>query len=222
MQCLNPRRRFLTKEDPIVKLFKDMTIVKIVGKNTGSSAALGGYVDAVNSGSFKYVLSTNEKKCTLWKIERSGSSYTNTALLETTTGSGIIRSTASGATGRLYWRSVSGAGTGNTTTGSSTYGATLAEISFPHFTEADVASILGAATITGLAGRNNSSSSEVSTNSKANLLILAVKSAYLDIWDGARWTRLSGTETSAASVSGNNLTLGSVYGGSIFGINTTS
>ena len=218
MQCLNPRRRFLTKEDPLVKLFKDMTVVKIVGRNGSNSAALGGYIDVVDSGSFRYVLSTNAQNVTLWKVARSGSTYTNTELLKTSTGSGFTRSTATGSTGRIYWRSVANANTGSTTSGSSAYGATLAEVAFPSYTEADVTSILGAATITGLAGRNN----EVSTNSKSNLLILAVKAAYLDIWDGARWTRLGGTETAAASVSGSSLTIGSVYGGSIFGINPAS
>lgn len=211
------------KEDPIVKLFKDMTVVKIVGKNSSSSAVLGGYIDEVSSG-YKYVLSTNAQKVTLWKIARSGNNYTITALLKTSTGSGIIyRSTSTSGAREIYWGSLPSAmNSWDATSGGSAYGATLAEVSFPSYTEAEVAALLGAATITGLAGRNSGSSSAVSTSNKTHQIILAVKAANLDIWDGTRWTRLGGTETAAASVSGTTLTIGSVYGGSIIGIDTTS
>ena len=212
----------MTKEDPIVKLFKDMTVVKIVGRNASSSAVLGGYINQFSTGN-KYILSTNAQKVTLWKLTPASTGYTATSILSTSTGSGLIYQASSSGGRNIYWNSTATVQSAwSSTTGSSAYGATLAEVSFPSYTEAEVAALLGAAIITGLAGRNSASSAAVSTSNKTHQIILAVKAANLDIWDGTRWTRLGGTETAAASVSGTTLTIGSVYGGSIFGIDTTS
>ena len=207
------------KKYPLVTLLKDLTVVKIVGRNASSSAVLGGYINQFSTG-YKYILSTKEKNMTLWKLVPASTGYTATSILATSTGSGLAYQSSSSGGKDIYWSSTATVQTSwSATTGSSAYGATLAEVSFPSYTDTDIDSLLGAASATGIAGRNSVSQSTVSTSSKEYKIILAFKSDTLDVRDGSNYAKLAGTSTDAASISGSTLTLGSVYGGTIIGIN---
>jgi hypothetical protein len=59
----------------------------------------------------------------------------------------------------------------------------------------------------------------IRTIDKTHTLILATMSSFLDIRNGTDWSRLGGTSSVAASISGSYLTLGSAYAANIFGIN---
>ena len=219
MQCLNVRRRFLTKprEDPLIALFKDMSVVEIKGRNTSVSGYVGPNTPP-SLNSTKYYIAIYNNRCTIWRIDRSAAdSWTGTALLKTGTGVGINRSATAATLNNLYLRTASSFANG-TGTGSSIYGGTLAEVSFPSYTNAEIDAILGDASITGVSGRNSSSTGTISTTSTTNKLLLAAKNAALDVLNGSTWEKISGTATDAATIS-TNISLGAVYGGSIIGIN---
>ena len=202
----------------IQRLFEDMTIVSINGRNVNTLGRF--YLSNVPIGSYKYYISIYNSKLTIWYISIASDSSTVYATNKFST------STVSGAyvnRSKAYIYSSTGTsctqGTSTSPSNSTVYGGTIAEVAFPSFTNAQVTSILSNATITALAGRNSSSTGTVQTTSKAYTLILAARASYLDIWDGTKWVKLNGTDTAAASISGSYLTCGSVYGANIFGIN---
>jgi hypothetical protein len=103
--------------------------------------------------------------------------------------------------------------------GKTANGSTMALISFPY----DASIVDGLLATSGmtesrLAGRNSSSTGSVSTSAKTNTILMATKASAIEFWkpSGTTYARVQ-YSGSAASTSGSNLTLGSVYGGSIIG-----
>lgn len=215
MDCVFARRRFsqgVTLED----LFTNCTILSVRGVNQSDSSTGWSYVykSSAPSSGVCYLFSVCDGYMGIYKL--TNGTISHTALRRTNTSYGGVEEASNfyAYYNREYYYSAQGYGkTAN--------GSTMALISFPY--DASIVDGLLATsgmTETRLAGRNSSSAGSVSTSSKTDAVLMATKGSNIDFWkpNGTTYTKINGTSAAAASTSGSNLTLGSVYGGSIIGL----
>ena len=108
----------------------------------------------------------------------------------------------------------------NTNASSKYYGGTLAAVQFPHYSDLIVDTVLSSRECVILASRNSDSAGTSTTTVKTGEVIISTSRGYIDARKGSDWTLLSGTATSASSVSGSVLSATSAYGNKIVLIGT--
>lgn len=104
--------------------------------------------------------------------------------------------------------------------GSNINGATIATITFlSNIDDNKIDELFFNMTINRIKGCNTNTLRSINTNDQNNKIYLTAKGGSIDFWlpNGTTYIKISGTSTPAASTSGSNLDLGSVYGGSIIG-----
>lgn len=216
MQCLNPRRRYLNKKPTLEDIFSDMTVAPIVGGNQGYSSNL--MLSTSNTGfpptGTAYLLSIFNGYIGIWKY--NGSTIVSTPIKQQNASyGGVVVNSYGGSIYNTIYYSGGYLSSGN---GTWIYGGTLAFVQFPHYKDAVIEELLSNLTLTRINGRDSSLQITVSTTNKSHAFILAALENKIDLRNGSDYSRIGGTTTAAASVSGSTLTLGSVYGGSIIGI----
>lgn len=213
MDCVFSRRRFSSKKLTLESLLSQATISNSSSYTSGNN---GQYQTSIQfmllQGSPVYLLSICFGYIGIWKINNR--SVQSTPLLKSNNSYG-------GLTYNQGWYYYYNGGYSTSAQYSSVYGATIAQMIFPSDIDtADIDNLLSTATASRLGYRNSGSTGSVSTSNKANSVYIATKGSGIDFWipNGTTYTKINGTSTAAASTSGSNLTLGSVYGGSIIGL----
>lgn len=213
MQCLFLKRKYPEPIPPTLStLFQKMSVIRTVGRNASSSTTVYFTSSQIPATGIYYIFSVFNGYVGIWKLV-NGTVVATPIKKQSASYGGLYYNTN---TNNLFYYS-GGYGSG-TSSATGVRGCTLAMVQFPTFSDTTVDQILGAITLSRLAYRNTNTPSAVSTNNTSKDFILATKDTAFDIRDGSTWEKIAGTESDAASISGSNLTLGSVYGGSIIGI----
>jgi len=203
-----------TKSLTFLGLMKDMTILSTGGKNN-SSQSLGSCLKATYSGT-SY----------LWSIHAPSATSVSWGIYQVQSKS-VVKTIKSGGSYGGYcdynsssWRYANSAGASSAT---SVRGCTMAEVSFPSYSDAEVESILSGINSGRLAARNASTTTNLSTSDTSHDYIICARSSYLDIRYGSTYDLITGTET-AAGEKGNNGTiyLPTVYCGAILYVDEAS
>ena len=228
MICRLPQRIIKPELSPptLRELLLDMTLITGVARNTSTTGTVGalGYTSLAVTA---YCLSICNGYMGIWKAKSSGITTTPIKSMSNDYGGINVSGTAI---------SYKNSGYGTAAGGDSVYGATLVLVRFPSYTEAQIDAVLGAMTLTRIAGRNSSSTGYVRTQDKTHDFYLTTRykatgSSYtgsgtdpgLVIWecDGSTWTKLNQVtpDWQAGAVSSGYLTLGAgTYGASLIAI----
>lgn len=205
-------------------VMRDMTIYKVNMSYSNPADYLTGSAGTYEptSGTY-YCLSCCNGNMGIWRIRHTGTS--KSAAVQTpincssTSESGLGEQTET-STGTYHYYYSSGFKSGSASYyATKTYAKGLVFVQFPNYTPEQVDAVLSAATMTKIVGRNSTSTGTVRTTNKTRKFYLAARvstgsTKAFDLWycDGSTYTKVVGTTTAAASVSGSYLTLGSTYG----------
>lgn len=220
MDCMFTRRQLKTLPK-LDELFADMNIIYVTGKGSSTTARVNiTQQDAstyIPTSGVCYILSFCNGYLGVWKVVNKVIQSTPIKQIDTQYG-GIVYINNSGTYCSYYDNGYHEST--SSTAGTVIYGATLALVEFPSYSDKQIDAVLSAGTYSRLAGRNASSSAYVRTDNKSHAYYIAVKASNADIWscDSATWTKITGTDSAAASAGSTYLSCGSVYGGSIIGV----
>jgi len=208
-------------------LLLDMTLMADVSCNGSSGFAPTNIVTA-NLGKFSdlplhYVISAYSGYMTFYKPTSSGGAVTMTVLKQAN--SAVALATAATDRNQMKY-------TYSQQAYETIYGCSLLVVTFPHFAESDIDSLLTNMTLTRLAGRSASSAGNVRTTNKTHDFYITTRwkgnsggqggpsaDTGFVIWecDGTQYTELNQVTPNyhPGTVSGNYLTIGSTYSGSL-------
>lgn len=223
--CLFVRRRLnILKLPTLAELFANINIKYSQGVNANTATTLSITTAQANShlpaSGVAYILSFCNGNVGVWKvIDRVVQS---TPIKQSSSSYGGIAVNVGSSTSTTYCWYYSGGYTevASYSGATSVNGATMLIVDFPSYTDAQVDAVLSRATFTSVVGRNAVNSSTTRTTDKNHAYYWAAKNTNFDAWscNGTTWTKIKGTSSAAASISSSYLSLGSVYGGSIIGI----
>ena len=222
-QCIFTRRRFIKDTTPtITELLTDINVIQRNGRNntaTGTFYMANSYIPTTG---LSYMFSICNGYMGIWKFKNGVITTTPVVKMDASYG-GLHHRTA---TNYNYWYYLNGGYTTSTSDGgSAVYGGTLALVSFPSYTEAEIDKALSRVTYTRLTGENSSEQQNIRTNNLTNTYYLCASNAYFELWqsDGTTWTNFFKPYTSAQwTVSNSYLAKSSrAYGGTIIGLTST-
>lgn len=222
--CVFARRRFTSKIVPLADLFNDMTFLQTNGRNNSStstaSISMNNATSNIPATGVCYLFSFCNGYVGIWKIINRV--IQSTPIRQMNAGYGGVVWVNSGSYWCMYYNG--GYISGSSSDGSSVYAATLAVVSFPSYTEAEVDATLSKMAMTRLEGRNASSQGNVRATDFSQPIYFGAYGNYFEVWgnDGETISiikRVGTVERFKTSDSYALATSLQVYGGTIIGCN---